>query len=123
MQPCLTKPDLPKRERSLEKPDVLARNFNEQDCLGRFETDQKGGLIVTADGSGGFIDLDAKKCTKDGYLLNPDGKIVSSTNPDFVMFEVGSVPPSLLFERHNFSAFDCFGSFKGFRNDRDAATF
>jgi hypothetical protein len=62
-------------------------------------------------------DLDDRRVTQMGYLLDEDGNIVSSADPNCIIFKRESdlvnrnIPAPHLFERFNFSAFDILGRF------------
>ena len=59
-------------------------------------------------------------------MLDKDEDIVAATDPNFKMFSNvlgGVVPAPFSFERYNFNAFECFGNFKGYKNERDVLSF
>lgn len=90
------------------EPKAELRNFNEIDCLGLLERDQKGNIVVSQNEHGEYVDLNQRKVTQHGHLLDKDEDIVSAHDPNFKMFTNvlgGGLPAPFSFERYNFSAF------------------
>ena len=54
-------------------PDSQKRTFNENDILGEFDRDEKGGIIVLQDDTGQYVDKMGRRVNERGYLLDPKG--------------------------------------------------
>lgn len=61
-----------------------------------------------------FIDLDCNPVTKEGYLINDRGQVVSNIDKKTVMFPNlvdGELPAPFCFEKYNFSPWEILGKF------------
>lgn len=94
------------------------RNFNEIDVMGLVDRDAKGNAVVTQNEEGQFVDLNQRRVTAQGYLLDKDDDIIAAADPTVKMFTnvlSGVLPAPFSFERYNFNAFQLFGNFKSYK--------
>lgn len=97
------KPNMPKTY----NPPKNDRTFNEHQIVGNVNRDNVGCAKCPAG-----RDLDNRRVTHMGYLLDEDGYIVSNEDPNCIIFKElvkGNIPAPHMFERFNFSAFDILG--------------
>lgn len=111
--------------RGIELPNAQARTFNENQIMGQLDRNEKG-QIVAKQVANRFFDLQQRRVTAQGYLLDENDDIVSAEDPTVKMFENvlnGQLPAPFSFERFNFNPYQMFGNFKGFKTNSDPTSY